>query len=567
LADDYAEQGFLFGEGRIAIFNWRNSGMFHTQSILSSLVLGVLLSAFSHSGVSASAATRAGAIDPADYPSLDDKELGQIRRMVKLSRQLPGDWSGMSDDFYAVAERTQQFQLAYMADALALVQHQYTPAYRELYRRAMDDLIQKLTLPDIWESWLKSSRGGSSVDDPAADDLTAGWLDPVVRDNIMLKGYLLQCGSLYEMLYRDGKYNRSDAFTFRYVAGTWGNGPVVFRYSLPDIARIVHQEYVDSNYEGVMCEPNRIFPACQQPAILGLLSFDQSHGTAYAADVMPRFAAAWVDRHYTDPVTKQNVWFIYAKQRTSAGPGSPQLDGWAGAWMHAWDPDLMQTIYPGQRDRYVGQYLSGAYAEHVPPENKGMLSFGFGQIAFMAAENGDQKTRGEMLDYAERNFHPKWDDGTYYYPRNDDYQRDSQGNSHGVDSWSGNALLALTRLDAGGGFQRLYHSPWGKEQLEAPQITDVDYLLVNVSQAFYDEQKKALILALKPGPMATRQTTFVIRNLDPNSVYTLVRDGHSLGSISRTGSSSESGATWRPDGGLAIATDLTHPHSFVLVAN
>jgi hypothetical protein len=128
-------------------------------------------------------------------------------------------------------------------------------------------------------------------------------------------------------------------------------------------------------------------------------------------------------------------------------------------------------------------------------------------------------------------------------------------------------LLALTRLDTGGGFQRLYHSPWGKAQLEAPQITDVDYLLVNVSQAFYDEQKKALILALKPGPMATRETTFVIRNLDPNAVYTLVKDGRSVGSITRTGSSSEAGAAWRPDGGLAIATDLTHPHSFVLAAN
>lgn len=541
--------------------------MFHTRSILWSLMLGVSSLACSRAVVSAAAPAHAAAINPADYPSLDDKELGQIRRMIKLSRQLPGDWSGMSDDFYAVAERTQQFQLAYMAAALALVQHQYTPAYRELYRRGMDDLIQKLVLPDIWESWLKSSRGGSSVSDPTSQDLTAGWLDPVVRDNIMLKGYLLQEGSLYEMLYRDGKYNRSDAFTFRYVAGTWGNGPVVFRYSLPDIAKIVHQEYVDANYEGVMCEPNRIFPACQQPAILGLLGFDQTHGTSYAADVMPKFAAAWVNRGYTDPTTKQNVWFIYANQRKSAGPGSPQLDGWAGAWMHAWDPDLMRTIYPGQRDRYVGQYLSGAYAEHVPPENKGMLSFGLGQIAFMAAENGDQETRMKLLDYAEKNFNPKWEDGTYYYPRNDDYKRDSEGNSHGVDSWSGNALLALTRLDTGGGFQRVYHSPWGKAQLDAPQITDVDYLLVNVSQAFYDEKKKALILAIKPGPVATPRTTFVVHNLDPAAAYTLVKDGHAVGTISRKATASDSGAAWKPDGGLAITTDLTSAHSFVLVAN
>ena len=147
------------------------------------------------------ASTPADQINPADYPSLDDKELGHIRRFVKLSRQLPGDWAGMSDDFWLVAERTQQFQLAYMTAALGLAQHQYTPAYRELYRPTMDALIQKMTLPDIWESWLASSRGGTSAADPAAEDLTGGWIDPMRKYNIMLKGYLLQAGALYSMLY------------------------------------------------------------------------------------------------------------------------------------------------------------------------------------------------------------------------------------------------------------------------------------------------------------------------------------------------------------------------------
>jgi hypothetical protein len=82
-----------------------------------------------------------------------------------------------------------------MADALALIQHEYTPAYRELYRPTMDALIQKMTLPDIWESWLKSSRGGTAESDPDSQDLTAGWIDPVVRYNNMLKGYLLQAGA------------------------------------------------------------------------------------------------------------------------------------------------------------------------------------------------------------------------------------------------------------------------------------------------------------------------------------------------------------------------------------
>ena len=36
----------------------------------------------------------------------------------------------------------------------------------------MDALIQKMTLPDIWESWLKSSRGGTAESDPDSSDLS-----------------------------------------------------------------------------------------------------------------------------------------------------------------------------------------------------------------------------------------------------------------------------------------------------------------------------------------------------------------------------------------------------------
>jgi len=527
------------------------------------LILGVLCKPVS----AAPTAAAAMQINPADYPALDDKELGHIRRFVRLSHLLPGDWSGMSDDLYAVAERTQQFQLAYMAAALALVQHQYTPAYRELYRPTMDALIQKMTLPDIWESWLKSSREGTAESDPDSSDLTAGWLDPVARYNNMLKAYLLQAGALYEMLYRDGRYDEPGAFTFKYVAGTWGNGPVTFRYSLSDIAAIIHQEYVDNNYEGVLCEPNRIFPACNQPPILGLITFDQTHGTHYSSDVMPKFAAAWVRKNYTNPATRQNVHFIYARQGRAEKDGTPVLDGWAGAWMHAWNPQMMQTIYPPQRDLYVPAFLSGKFTHQVPDMNKGMISIGYGQVAFMAAEMGDQDSRQKLLDYAEANFHPVWEDGAYYYPRSDDFKTDAAGNSHGVSSWTGNVLLALARLDKGGGFYRLYHEPWTTVELNSPQVTDIDALLVNVSQAFYDAKKHALIITLKPGPVASKSTSFVVRGLRRDAAYTVVEDGAVVGQISKAHPVIADSVALRDDSTIAVTTSVQSAHSFVIVEN
>jgi len=38
-----------------------------------------------------------------------------------------------------------------------------------------------------------------------------------------------------------------------------------------------------------------------------------------------------------------------------------------------------------------------------------------------AAEMGDQEAKNNLLDYADRNFNPVWQNGEYYYPRNDDY--------------------------------------------------------------------------------------------------------------------------------------------------
>ena len=81
-------------------------------------------------------------VDPNDYPKLTEKELGHIRHLVRMAHQLPGDWSGFGSG-WLLTERTMQFQVAFGAMTLALAQHQYTPAYRELYRGAIEAYIEK----------------------------------------------------------------------------------------------------------------------------------------------------------------------------------------------------------------------------------------------------------------------------------------------------------------------------------------------------------------------------------------------------------------------------------------
>ncbi|KQX22812.1 MULTISPECIES: linalool dehydratase/isomerase domain-containing protein [unclassified Sphingomonas] len=517
------------------------------------------LAAFGMALVTAGAQAAVPKVDPADYPELTDKEIGHVRHMIRLSRQLPGDWSGMGSDMWSVAERTIQFQLSYMATALGLVQHSYTPAYREAYQPAMDALIQKMTLPDVWELWLNSSRAGTFRSKTRS--IQPGWVDPVRKYNIMLKGYLLQAGAMYDMLYQDGRYDRPGAFTFRHIPATWANGPQTFRYTLGDVARIVHQEYVDSDYAGVQCEPNVVFPQCNQPPILGLINYDQSHGTHYAADIMPKFKAQWSRIGYTDAKTGQNIGYMRVSTGAKVGLTGPVGDGWSNSWMNVWNPELVRDIYPKLREQYYRNFVSGAYARNVPSYgNKDMIGLGFGQYAFMAAEVGDGAARAAMLAYADRNFNPVWENGEYYYPRSDDYAPDAGGNSRGVDSWTGNVLIALARLDKGDGFRKLYASPWTAATLRQPYVSGIDYRTTNVSRAWYDAGKRALVVTLKPGPVKAKATRFTVNQLQPGVDYVVLRDGVEIGRVGK-GSFAR-----RADGTVQIGGPLDKAHSYVIVA-
>ena len=71
--------------------------------------------------------------------------------------------------------------------------------------------------------------------------------------------------------------------------------------------------------------------------------------------------------------------------------------------MHAWIPSYGHNLFT-PCDLYVPAFLSGKFTRQVPDMNKGMISIGYGQVAFMAAEMGDQNSRQKLLAYAEADF-------------------------------------------------------------------------------------------------------------------------------------------------------------------
>jgi hypothetical protein len=188
---------------------------------------------------------------------------------------------------------------------------------------------------------------------------------------------------------------------------------------------------------------------------------------------------------------------------------------------------------------------------------------GFGMFAALAAEVGDNDARERLLEYADRNFAPRWTEGAFHFPRSDDWMPDEQGNSHGVDVLSGNALLPMTRVNSGSGLWSLYNQPWTDEARAAPHFTEIDHKSAGVTRAYYDAQADALHLSLIPGPHAA-ETSFSVRGLDPKRRYVVRRDDAQIATL-------ESGARtdvaeWSSGGLAKVRIDSGKPGDFVVAS-
>ena len=464
---------------------------------------------------------------------LDDKTLSHLRHMVNLSRQMPGDWSDMGPyDPSQEGDDAYRYQLAYMTYALSLAQYHHTPAYRELWRETMARLIEKMMRWEVWGYWELTSRG-SRVPDPDMNALGEGWIDPVIRQNVMFSGHLLMMVGLYEMLYRDGRFDAPGALTFQFRPVFRGMGPEDFPYDHGKLANVIFAEFERNDFMGCECEPNAIFVYCNQFPILGFMHYDHTHGTDLAARTVPKFKDRWQRRSTMfgkDPGADLPIFFRKRQNDFIYEESEDNNEGiTAVAWasvMHTWAPDYVEMVYPRARDQIMrpmedgtfGVNLAGYFAKYKEYQrNPGHhatdpMMVGvhiFGTLALAAAEVGDRETLEGLLAYADRYLSPTWKNGGLFYPRNDDLS--STGYSTAL---IGNALIAGARLCPRDGFRQLYDNPWTDAELSAPELCEVDYPAVLVREASCPGDGTLLRIVLAPGRAGPERQTVAVRGLD-----------------------------------------------------
>lgn len=142
---------------------------------------------------------------------------------------------------------------------------------------------------------------------------------------------------------------------------------------------------------------------------------------------------------------------------------------------------------------------------------------------------------------------------------------DEEGNSHGVDMLTGNALLPLARVNEGAGIWHLYNELRPMDFAVEPHFTGIDNCIVSVSQAHYDYDARTLHLSLVPAHAGECDASFSIQNLRPEHKYIVRRDEDVVGTLLfDTSKSVDCPLQWSKDGAASVRCLLAKASSFVI---
>ena len=462
-----------------------------------------------------------------DYPGLGNEELGQLRFALRLADQPLDDYSHM-EAINQFGMSSYRYLIAFTAYFLAVEQYHKLPACPELIQPRMDRLIQKMTQKPVWEFWAEVSRGVPNLE-PKLNKPYPQERDPVRFRNIMYSGHVGHMIGLYEMLYRDLKYDRPGSIVFEWSPSER------YLYDYPKLNQVMFDQMVNLPAHCIECEPNACFPECNQHPILSFLLSDPIHQTQLYEKASPSFLDFFLEKKMIDPDTHETAMLYLVKQAATLSTRNPRYhnvldlvitpavflhlisldsasaDGWTGAFMHAWQPELIERHYPYQK---AHQLVKGP-KDQVRVANtvwEPKLRYGF--FALLAAEVGDLETRDQILRAADAQYRPVWQDGAYYYPNNP-----SLGCTNLTDK-----LLALARALPAKGLWTLHNRPFDGAHFEEPTVTGVEFSKVGLRRAIYDRGQKALIITTVPAAKTGGKTSLIVMRLSPAKTYALTLD-------------------------------------------
>ncbi|MDF3312134.1 hypothetical protein P3H15_44995 [Rhodococcus sp. T2V] len=325
---------------------------------------------------------------------LSAAELAMARRLVDVALQDPNDWSNyeLIDQFRESAVR---YTMTSSLRALQAMQYSRMPAFRGYLSEGQRQLIRKHQQPLVWKYWMWENLWGNLSTNP----------DPLIRQNIMLGGWLATPIGAYERITGDLQFSEPGALNF--VVDSRRS----YAYSFTSMLEALADQFETSPFGLVACEPNWVYTLCNTFGATGAYLHSKVHGS----DLWDRIGPRYLQGFETEFVTPTGVNRNYLSVRTGfSGPlAAGSIDS---LYQRAFAPHLADrawaltrgAFYQDKDDRWrmmfseKGSFDAGNYARTA--------AYGVGLLGGAMREAGDEHLAKAAFETLQENYEVYIDD-------------------------------------------------------------------------------------------------------------------------------------------------------------
>jgi hypothetical protein len=401
-------------------------------------------------------------------------QLKGLRYALTLAMQPKDDWTGFNriDIFQTSAVRYQINQLGW---AIALAQSKYAPSYlgslSEAQRRLIDRYLQK----EVCSYWKYERAWGHLRLDA----------DPIIRDNIMLTGYIGLNLALYSGNTGDFRYDAPGSLEFAVSKRR------VYPHSSLDIRDSLLNNYArhEGDYCLFPCEPNWIYSACNMRGATTLAGYDRAYGTDY----WPRLRETFRKRLETEFMLADGTVVALRSEHTGFAVPFPMPDSVLAKELNPILPELAHRYWALVRHELL-PVVEGGRQITMPATNVDFGNYTISDAFALACFHGSAREMGdaEVAELALARIEELLD-------------RDPTGTYYPKGSCLVNATIATDRLLDVDAWRTAVNTPTDPRVLSGPVLVEAGFPDVLVAAARTDgSDLRAVLCADTPGSYELR---------------------------------------------------------------
>ena len=428
--------------------------------------------------------------DESMHPTVDElshEDVQALRYCLDRALQPVDEFNGFDfiDQFQPSAVRYQINNLSYV---LSIANYVRLPAMRAYLHQAQRNLIEKKKQHRVWKYWALESLWGNFRREA----------NPIARDNVMYSGWYAAQIGLFEAATGDNSYAAPGSLTL-----TNPNGEQ-YVHDFHTLVETLNVNQRNSGFCLFPCEPNWIYPLCNNQAALGIRLHDRLHGTAYWSAIQAQYRQR-LNQEFIDVDGHLTLFRSTRTGLTIPGLSSSSEDAIAAFWMHPLFPDLSNRFWEIARAELFDTDGDGLRLKPLKPwldagNYRFNTAYALGALSMAARELGDEAALNALREEIDK-LETSDEGGVLSYP--------------GCSTWS-HTFMLNARVGRTNGLSDLVNEGVPEAWLRGPKLSEVSYPEILPAKAVSDGQ--AFEAVLYPGAQGG-QYSLGFSDLAPNRDY------------------------------------------------